>query len=602
MQRLATDEQMILESSKSLNVLYVYDGTYEPYLIHWLFPLQIAFKQAPPTAEHSYELSMYLHILAKNIYPSWLEIFAMAERVMTTLEKEDRELFAHLQYSFQRNITFDPKDFLVELISLEREEGLKLYADPGEMERSSTFQEKLLASPVIFMRKWMGEGFVNSLDLPAVLLIWDQLFMQDWNRNVMENFCLAILMLLKDSFMDAKDYASIRQIFLHEASHLFTADIQRAWIHLQQGGLVADIHGMNRVKESRIFGELSPRLLAERDPRSFREILPISINDTVLKLFLPVRNKDRSSNAWIEQFDPLAVKLTVSVFYGPVKLRSKTNSLKPRLLEKAKENEANKNEVIVFTLQFNDHVENTSILLKHTSTEDSSQKIAKHVAKEGDWREKGKEDKLLHETYPQTQPEERDSAKISPNNPHSRKTAPSDFNSQAVPSWSKNPGMADKSLHFTGQSDEKVLDHLDPIPQSDERGNLSKYISQFLQSPERPKLLNTCLVKTYGVKPSCGSIWLDNLDRYIAAYCTAMQESQPLNPSTAVPITRPANNSKPLSLNEADGANFCILRTPGTPQAHQELCNIKKGHKRHSPIKDTYCSHSDGRFPATGEG
>jgi hypothetical protein len=32
------------EAIRTLNVLYVYDRSYEPYLIYWLFPLQIAFQ------------------------------------------------------------------------------------------------------------------------------------------------------------------------------------------------------------------------------------------------------------------------------------------------------------------------------------------------------------------------------------------------------------------------------------------------------------------------------------------------------------------------------------------------------------------------------
>lgn len=51
MQPFATNEQMILEASKALNVLYVYDGTYQPHLIYWLFPLQIAFKNASSKCE-----------------------------------------------------------------------------------------------------------------------------------------------------------------------------------------------------------------------------------------------------------------------------------------------------------------------------------------------------------------------------------------------------------------------------------------------------------------------------------------------------------------------------------------------------------------------
>lgn len=34
------------EASRVLNILYVYDRTYEPYLVHWLFPLQIAFQNS----------------------------------------------------------------------------------------------------------------------------------------------------------------------------------------------------------------------------------------------------------------------------------------------------------------------------------------------------------------------------------------------------------------------------------------------------------------------------------------------------------------------------------------------------------------------------
>ncbi|XP_044141559.1 uncharacterized protein LOC122931551 [Bufo gargarizans] len=158
MRPFASDEEMIKDSSKSLNVLYVYNGIYEPYQIHWLFPLQIAFRQMPTTAEHPYELFMYQHLLIKNIFPSWLEIFAMAERVMDTLQTEDMELFTHLQRTFPRNVTFNPKDFLVELIAREREEALKLYASSYKPQSLSNFHEEHLASPIIFLRKWMGEN------------------------------------------------------------------------------------------------------------------------------------------------------------------------------------------------------------------------------------------------------------------------------------------------------------------------------------------------------------------------------------------------------------------------------------------------------------
>ncbi|CAM4574986.1 unnamed protein product [Lepidochelys kempii] len=113
MHSFATNKQMISETSKTLNVLYVFSGTYEPYLIYWLFPLQTAFKQIMPTAEHPYELAMYLHFLHQNLFPSWTEIFAMAEWMMSLLEREDTEFFTHLQQYFRKNFAVEPKDFLV---------------------------------------------------------------------------------------------------------------------------------------------------------------------------------------------------------------------------------------------------------------------------------------------------------------------------------------------------------------------------------------------------------------------------------------------------------------------------------------------------------
>lgn len=69
------------------------------------------------SAEHPYELFMYLHLLIKNIFPSWLEIFAMAERVMDNLQSEDMELFTHLQRSFQRGVIFNSEVWIFMLTS-----------------------------------------------------------------------------------------------------------------------------------------------------------------------------------------------------------------------------------------------------------------------------------------------------------------------------------------------------------------------------------------------------------------------------------------------------------------------------------------------------
>ncbi|CAM5104546.1 unnamed protein product, partial [Natator depressus] len=357
MHSFATNKQMISETSKTLNVLYVFSGTYEPYLIYWLFPLQMAFKQIMPTAEHPYELAMYLHFLHQNLFPSWTEIFAMAEWMMSLLEREDTEFFTHLQQCFRKNFAVEPKDFLVELIVREREKAQELYTATDRSEQNKHLTKELLASPVIFLRKWMGEGFVSILDFPAVLLIWDQMYMQDWNQKVMENFCLSILMLLKDSLMAANDYPAIREVFLFHGCHLLTADIQRAWIHLQQGGLPADIPGLSR-QNQRPLADLSPRpssMEAGKVSLGFQDILPVGVKDVLLKLVLPVPQVEIShTETWLKEFDPLAVELTVSVFYGLEKLHSKASSFKPSLVKKTKGKTAKKSETTEFTVQFNE--------------------------------------------------------------------------------------------------------------------------------------------------------------------------------------------------------------------------------------------------------
>ncbi|KAF7244413.1 Tyrosine--tRNA ligase [Varanus komodoensis] len=246
MRPFASNEQMVLESCKSLNILYVFNGAYEPYLIYWLFPLQVAFKPIAPR-EQPYLLAMYLHALHGKLFPTGTEIFAMAESVMKLLEREDPEFFAHLQQAFKTNITIDPKDFLAELILQEKGSAPGIGASESEPDLSIT--QLLLTSPVLFLRKWMWEGFVGVLNLPAVLFVWDQLYLRDWDPEVMRDFCTAILLLLKGPFMAAGDCGAIQEVFLSCASHLLTADIRRAWVHLQQGGLPADIPGLNRLNQ-----------------------------------------------------------------------------------------------------------------------------------------------------------------------------------------------------------------------------------------------------------------------------------------------------------------------------------------------------------------
>jgi len=63
------------------------------------------------------------------------------------------------------------------------------------------------------------QGFVGILDTPAVVLVWDQFFMQCWNLKSIEDFCLSVVFLLRDKFMMASDYSSMRQVRQVYQSH-----------------------------------------------------------------------------------------------------------------------------------------------------------------------------------------------------------------------------------------------------------------------------------------------------------------------------------------------------------------------------------------------
>ncbi|XP_032902259.1 uncharacterized protein LOC116989141 [Amblyraja radiata] len=374
MQPFATNEQMILEASKALNVLYVYDGTYQPHLIYWLFPLQIAFKNASSKSEHPYELAMYLHLLIDNVFPTWPEVFGMAEKVMNRLGNEDPILFAHLHSSFTKNALIDPKEFLLEQVAREKAQVQQLHSIGHNSEDMQHISKELLKNPIILLRKWIGEGFVGILDMPAMLLIWDQLFMQDWKPRVMEDFCLTILLLLREPLIESDDHHSLKQVFYSHASHLYTVDIQRSWIHLQQGGLPADIPGLNQFKMKNLYGPnpKNKRALtgfSDTDTKGISgEIRPIGIKNISVKLNL-LKSK---LEEWLMEFNPLAIKLSVSVFHGNLKLRSKPSLSLPTLLKWTEESTSNEPAVIEVTLKFNDIFEFESLDLSEFKVTNSA--------------------------------------------------------------------------------------------------------------------------------------------------------------------------------------------------------------------------------------
>ncbi|KAK6190965.1 hypothetical protein SNE40_002721 [Patella caerulea] len=322
------------ETARVLNILYVYDRSYEPYLIYWLFPLQIAFRGKSDTVsdrtEHAMDLSMYLDLLNTNCFPSWPQVFAIAEQVMTTLQRSDPELYSHLRDISKINVQFNPKEFLVQMIHQEKAKAEAiLLANPGTS-RDEGMSTDLLADPIIFIRRWVGEGFVSVLDTPGVMYIWDQCFMQGWSHTVLQNTCLSLLQLLRYRFMKVTDYMGMKEVFLNEPCKLYTADVQASWIHLEIGKDLTEVQHLNRQRPSTPQTERSKRSIMAPSP--FPGILqPCGIKNVRIKLVVPLEIVQREP--WLANVNPNYLKLHAAVYFGSVKLRSRM-SMSPAKVEK----------------------------------------------------------------------------------------------------------------------------------------------------------------------------------------------------------------------------------------------------------------------------
>ena len=45
------DNDYLKGAARALNILYTYDRSYEPYLVYWLFPLQLAYQDTANESE-----------------------------------------------------------------------------------------------------------------------------------------------------------------------------------------------------------------------------------------------------------------------------------------------------------------------------------------------------------------------------------------------------------------------------------------------------------------------------------------------------------------------------------------------------------------------
>lgn len=243
-----TDEHQ-MEAARALNILHVYNKNFEPILVFWLFPIQLTFNYAvKSTDSHVLELAMYLDLIAQHCTPTPAETFAVADEVIDVWRQWDKELLAHVTDALTKNVWINQKDFSRHAIHRERSEANKLMVRLKGRSRDDVPEEclKIFTDPAVFIRKWITEAFAGILSANALLFVWDQLFFNEWNSRIVRDVCLAIVFLLKSRFFNAKNYFGVREIFICDPGRLYTADLRRAYSHVQNGDSFDDIPAMNR--------------------------------------------------------------------------------------------------------------------------------------------------------------------------------------------------------------------------------------------------------------------------------------------------------------------------------------------------------------------
>lgn len=243
----ADEHQM--EAARVLNVLHVYNKNFEPIFILWLFPVQLTFNYAvKSTASHVLELAMYLDLIIQHCIPNAVNTFAVASEIINIWRQWDKELLIHVMQSLSKDVWINQKDFPTQAICPERSEANKLMVKLKGRSKDDVPSEclKIFTDPAVFVRKWITEAFVGILNTNALLFVWDQLFFNDWSSRVIRDTCLAIIFLLKTRFTKAKNYFSVREIFICDPGRLYTIDFKRAYRHIENGNSFDDIPTMNR--------------------------------------------------------------------------------------------------------------------------------------------------------------------------------------------------------------------------------------------------------------------------------------------------------------------------------------------------------------------
>lgn len=240
---LVTDDEVVLALAE---LFYIYSGEYHPRHIPLMFPF-VAALQPPPAAEDPplpaagaalSLLPLWVTFLASHA-PAPLAAAACASRVMERLRTADASLYHHLAAATARR-AFSSQDVLSRLVAAAPRSSGGGLADAAAAARA-------LVQPEVFVRRWIGTGFVGILAPAAVGLVWDQCALLGW-QGVLEEFALVVLLLLTGQIWRSHDFAAVQHTLCSCPAELYTANLAQAWLHLRRGADTADLAALNELE------------------------------------------------------------------------------------------------------------------------------------------------------------------------------------------------------------------------------------------------------------------------------------------------------------------------------------------------------------------
>ncbi|XP_071849933.1 uncharacterized protein [Apostichopus japonicus] len=223
-----SDVESVIE--EAMNIHDVCYGHSEPISVLLLFPLYIGLVK-PSDDDIPLSLTISLNLLQIHLIHTRERSERIITNVLDQLQVTDEPLYQHMKDCAEINS-------MQELIKTKDESF-------NQTSGSDTLS--------VLLSTWIEKVFVNVLSRPAVMFVWDQLFLSSWASGVFEDICLCLILLLRQKLLEeTKDYQTLMKVLLDEPSILFTADIQRAYNHVIQENDLSDVPALNRQVKKRL--------------------------------------------------------------------------------------------------------------------------------------------------------------------------------------------------------------------------------------------------------------------------------------------------------------------------------------------------------------